>query len=174
MIMWLQNFFGSPFFSIVGGISTILMILGFSYTAYLVIRGVLPVWYRLGIGLSKSKIAIFSLNEFNCLRDMLIDSKIFKEKNIIQVNKNDLRKACKLQILLVHWKDFQNEMHDILSLKKDNQALIIYAPQEEGKIEDVDILKEINQQRNSVIVNFRGRLMNDIITGLITVSYDKQ
>ncbi len=130
MITEITNFFESPFFSIVGGISTILMILGFFYIAYLVIRGVLPVWYRLGIGLSKSKIAIFSLNEFSCLKNMLTDSKIFKEKNIIKVNKNDLKKACKLQILLVHWKDFQNEIHDILLLKKDNQSLIIYAPQE--------------------------------------------
>lgn len=166
-------FFGSPFFNIVGGISTILMLSGFFYTGYLVIRGVLPVWYRLGIGLSKSKIAIFSEKEFDSLQNMLIDSKIFKEKNIIQVNKNDLKKACKLQILLVHWKDFQDKIHDILLSKKDNQALIIYAPQEEGRIEDAQILKKINQERNSVIVNFRGRLMNDIITGLITVSYEK-
>lgn len=172
MITEIANFFGGPFFSIVGGTSTILMIFGFLYTVYLVIKGVLPVWYRLGMGLSKSKIAIFSSTEFNSLRDMIADSRIFKEKNIIQINKNDLKKSEKTQIFLVHWQDFKEEIYDILSLKKDNIALIVYVPQNEGRIEDEDLLKKINQQRNSVIVNFRGRLMNDILTFLITVNYE--
>lgn len=167
------NFFNAPFFIVYGAISAIVSISVFFYTVYLVIKGVFPVWYRLGIGLSKSKIAIFSSNEFSSLRDMLVDSKIFKAKNILHMHKNDLEKAKKAQIFLVHWQDFKDKMSEIIFLKEDNKALIIYAPLEEGRIEDAGLLKEINQQRNSVIVNFRGRLMNDIITGLITTSYDR-
>lgn len=167
------NFFNHPFFIIVGGISTILIIVFFCYTVYLVLKGVFPVWYRLGIGLSKRKIAIFASTEFESLKSMLIDSKIFEKNNVIQINKNDLNKAEKETIFLVHWKDYQEKIDDILALKKDSTALIVYAPQSEGKIEPQEKMDKINSHRNAVVVNFRGRLLNDILTSLITTSYDR-
>lgn len=167
-------FFSSPFMTIVGGFSTLILILGSIYTIWHVLCGIVPVWIRLGKGLSKSTIAIFSDSQFNSLKTMIVDSKIFKEKNIIQVSNRDLKKAVKANVFLVHWKDFQNEMPDILLLKKDNTALIIYAPQNEGRIENQELLNKIDQERNSVLVNFRGRLMNDILTSLITVNYEQR
>lgn len=164
------NFFNHPFFIIVGGVATILMIVGFCYTAFLVIKGVLPVWYRLGIGLSKRKISIFAKDEYQSLSDMITASKIFT--TTIQINKNDIRKAEKETVYLVHWKEFQDKIDDIMSIKKDSTPLIIYAPTQEGRIDDENMNK-INSHRNSVVVNFRGRLLNDILTSLITTSYDK-
>lgn len=166
-------FFNSPFFIIVGGFSTIAMVAGFLYTVYLILCGVLPVWYRLGIGLSKGKIAIFASSEFSSLHSMLVDSGIFKEKNIVQINKNELKKAVDKNIFLIHWKDFADKIDDILNIKKDSTALIIYAPQNEGRI-DQSILDRINEHRNTIIVNLRGRLLNDVLTSLITVSYERK
>jgi hypothetical protein len=167
------NFFNHPFFLIVGGITTIIAIVGFIYTMYLVIKGIFPVWYRLGMGLSKRKIAIFAEKEFNNLRDILVDSKIFEEKNIIQIYKESIKKAASISLLLVHWLCFENEIDKILEMKKDSDALIIYAPQDEGFI-DKNILTKINLARNVVIVNFRGRLLNDILTSMMTTSYEKR
>ena len=62
---------------------------------------------------------------------------------------------------------------NILKIKDDSDALIIYAPQEEGLI-DRSILEKINLERNSIVVNFRGRLLNDILTCMITTSYVKK
>jgi len=59
-------------------------------------------------------------------------------------------------------------------MKKDSTPLIVYAPQNEGRIEPQEVIDEINQHRNSVIVNFRGRLLNDILTSMITTSYEKR
>lgn len=165
------NFFNHPFFIIVGGSATILMIFGFFYTVFLVIKGVLPVWYRLGIGLSKRQIAIFAKDEYASLNSMLTDSKIFSKT--LQINKNDIRKAEKETIFLVHWKEFQYELDDIMAIKKDSTPLIIYAPTQEGSIDDENMNK-INSHRNSVVVNLRGRLLNDILTSLITTSYEKR
>jgi len=165
------NFFNHPFFIIVGGVSTILMIVGFCYTAFLVIKGVLPVWYRLGIGLSKRKIAIFAKDEYQSLSDMITASKIFT--TTIQIHEDDIKKAEKETIFLVHWKEFKNKIDEIISIKNDTTPLIIYAPTKEGRIEDEDMSK-INSHRNSVVVNFRGRLLNDILTSLITTSYEKR
>lgn len=168
----ITDFFNHPFFIIVGGLATVLMILSFIYTACLLIKGVFPVWYRLGIGLSKRRVAIFASSEYMSLKSMLVDSKIFKEENIIQINKNDMKKSENETLFLVHWKDYQDKINEILDLKKDNTALIIYAPPNEGRIEDSSILNKINLHRNSIIVNFRGRLLNDIVSSLITTSYD--
>lgn len=171
--MKITEFFDHPFFIIVGGIGTVLMIIGFLYTAWLAIRGVFPVWYRLGIGLSKRRIAIFASTEYESLRSLLIDSKIFSGNNITQINKNDLRKSENETLYLVHWKDYQDKLDEILALKKDSTALIVYAPLNEGRIENQAMLDKINNHRNTLIVNFRGRLLNDILTSLITTSYDK-
>lgn len=164
------DFFNHPFFIIVGGTMTLLAVLGFSYTVWLVIRGVLPVWYRLGVGLSRRKIAIFSATEFASLSNMLSDSKIFERKNIIQIHKNDLSKAEKETVFLVHWKDYKDKIDDILNYKKDGTALIVYAPQNEGRIDPPEMDK-ITSHRNTVVVNFRGRLLNDILVSLITTAY---
>ena len=165
------KFFNHPFFIIVGGVTTIFMIVGFCYTSFLVIKGVFPVWYRLGIGLSKRKIAIFAKDEYESLDNMLTDSKIFTKT--IQIHKNDIKKAEKESVFLVHWNEYKDKIDDILVLKKDSTPLIIYAPQEEGRI-DNSLMKKINSHRNSVVVNLRGRLLNDILTSLITTCYDKR
>src|SRR4030042_1190162 len=123
------DFFNHPFFIIVGGLTTLLMIIGFIYTIYLIIRGIFPVWYRLGMGLSKRKIAIFADEEFDNLKNMLVDSKIFELENIIKIDKKSIKKAKSITLFLVHWKCFEAEIDNILKIKDDSDALIIYAPQ---------------------------------------------
>lgn len=173
MIAELANFFGSLFFNIVGGISTILMMVGFLYTAYLLIKGVVPVWYRIGMGLSKRKIAVFSDEKFDDLKDMLVDSKLFKTKNIFKVSKDNLEKAEKETMFLIHWNEYKNKIDKIISMKAASTAMIVYAPQNEGRIEQESIDK-INEQINSVIVNFRGRLLSDILISMITTIYKQK
>jgi hypothetical protein len=171
---YIVNFFGNQFFIIIGGGSTLLMIGGSLYTVFLIIKGVLPVWYRLGRGLSKGRIAVFASTEYGSLESMLVDSNIFKKKNIMQINGNDIKKAEKADLFLVHWKDYATKIDEIIEIKKDGIALIVYAPQSEGRIEEPATLAKINNQRNSIIVNLRGRLLNDILISLITTSYERK
>lgn len=167
---YITSFFSSSFFTVVGGIYTLISILGLIYVIYLVIKGTLPIWYRLGIGLSKREIAVFAKNEFPSLESLLVDSKIFKKNNIIQIHENSLKKAKGKSVYLVHWIDFSDKLNEILALKDDNTALIIYVPHTGEKLNN-EQLNRINEERNSTIVNFRGRLLNDILVSLITTSY---
>jgi hypothetical protein len=164
-------FFNHPFFIIVGGISTISLMLGSLLSVILIVKGIVPVWIRLGSGLIKRKIAVFALDEFTSLRSMLVDSSLFRDKNIVQIHKNDVAKAEEFTFFILHWKDYGESIDQILSLKKDKTALVVYAPQHEGRIDD-ESLKKINNQRNAVIVNFRGRLLNDIFVSLMTTVQD--
>lgn len=170
----MANIFNNSGFIVPAGILTILGILPRFLKFFWTVVGLIPFLYKLGLGLSKNSIAIFaSSNEYDSLRKMLVDSKIFKEKNITQIPKNSLKSAANASVLLVHWKDFQDKITEILAAKSDDVALIVYAPPQEGRIDD-DSLNKINQERNAVVVNFRGRLMNDIFTSLITANYGKR
>ena len=164
------DFFNHPFFAVVGGLAILLAVLQAIYAIYLFAKGVIPVWIRLGMGLSKRKIAVFADTEFDSLESMLVDSEIFLKSNVVKIEKNSIRKAEGLTLFLVHWKCFKSEIDEILRMKTDPVALVIYAPQSEGFIEN-DALQKISQQRNTIIVNFRGRLLNDIFISMMTSSY---
>ena len=169
----LVNFFNHPFFIVIGGVSVVIIVISFLYSLYLIIRGIVPVWYRLGKGLARRNIAIFAeAEEFNSLKDMLVDSRLFKPKNIHQIQINNIKKADNYTVFLVHWSKYKNNINDIVTMKKDSTALVIYSPQNEGMI-DSESLNLINSHRNSIIVNFRGRLINDIFVSLITTVYSK-
>ena len=168
MLVEIEHFFDAPFFAIIGGLTIIASIITSGYSLYLIIKGILPVWFRLGKGLSSSQIAIFSKTQQDDLESMLIDSKIFRKKNLLRITaKESVHSVEKAKVLLVHWADFKEDLEHIFKLKKDATALIIYAPSSEGRIDDSN-MEKINMYRNAVVVNFRGRLMNDILTSLVT------
>lgn len=156
----------------VGLISKLILIVSIIYAISLWTSGVIPVIYRLGKSLSTGKIAVFAATEYSSLSNMLVESKLFRQSNIIQVSKNEIEKAKSANIFLVHWNEFKDSIDRILTVKDDNTALIVYAPQHEGLI-DKDSLEKINMRRNTVIVNMRGRLLNDILISSITSNYGK-
>ena len=161
------DFFNRPVFVVLGGISTLITLTAVLYGAYLFARGIFPVWYRLGMGLSKRKIAVFAEKEFDDLRDMLVESGLFLKKNVIKIEKQSIKKAQGMTLFLIHWKSFESEIEKILEMKEFGTALIVYAPQSEGFI-DKPMMDKISQERNSIVVNLRGRLLNDILVSMIT------
>lgn len=166
------DFFNHPFFMIVGGLLSLVAVFGVFSTIYLVLRGIVPIWYRLGIALSKRKIAIFADEKFNELKDILVDSGMFQEKNIIKIDMPALKKAKNISFYLIHYSKCQDIIDDILLLKNDSDALVVYSPQDEGFI-GTEILNKLNAQRNTIIVNLRGRLLNDIMVSMITTSFSR-
>lgn len=155
---------------LVGNLSTLIVLCGAGFTVYLFLKGILRVWWRLGLGLARRKIAVFADQEFEDLRSLLIDSGLFQNANVIQIPKSALKRAEGYDMFLVHWKAFVNEMDEILKMKKDSTALIVYAPQSEGFI-DKPFMEKINAQRNAIVVNLRGRLLNDVLVSMITTGY---
>ncbi len=146
------------------------LILGF--IAWL--RGIRPAVIRLGNGLSKRKISIFAKAEFSAsLSSLLVDSGLFKDDNIIKITtEGDFGKAEDSTLLLVYYPDWKDKMIQIRDLKRDKEALVIYAPRSEGQIPE-NIMAELDVKRNVTVVNFRGRLLNDMVTAMITTGYTK-
>jgi len=168
----INSFFSLPFFTVFGGISTVVVIAAALYSGYLFWQGVFPVLWRLGHGLSKREIAVFADSQFVDLKAMLVDSGLFRGENIVQISKESIDKAEDISLLLMHWDAYKDVLHKILPIKKDRDALIVYAPQDEGRI-DPDSMDKINKKRNAIIVNLRGRLLNDVLSSMITTGYQK-
>jgi hypothetical protein len=165
------KFYNSPPFTIIGGITVTLMFIALIYRLACWTFGITPIVFRLGIALWRRKVAIFgSADRFESLKMSLIDSNIFKKKNIIHISSDNIDKAKDVTIFLVDWETFGDKTEQIFSARKNHQtAIVIYAkpasiPQE--------IMNDIANRANTVVVNFRGRLLNDILTSLITTSYD--
>ncbi len=169
----ISSFFSQPFFILFSGISSVIVIGTFFYSLFLYVTGVFPVLWRLGHGLSSRKIAVFADSKFDELKQILVDSGLFKAKNIIKIGKGSIRKADDISLRLMHWDAYKDELQEILPMKKDLDVLIVYASQDEDRIDDAS-RDMINKHRNVIVVNFRGRLLNDVLTSMITTGYQKK
>ncbi len=158
----------------IGVIETIVLVVGIIWGFILWTRGVFPALYRLGNGLAKRKIAVFAKGDnVSSLRSLLNDSKLFRTKNIFEItDAKDIGKAEEASVYLVFWHDWASDIAQILEKKPDTCALIVYAPYEKGRIPD-EQMKNLDGKRHTAVTNFRGRLLNDIVTAMITTSYEK-
>ena len=164
------------FFEFYGFVSTFILTIILIVGMVLWFKGILPVLFRLGHGLAKGKIAIFAKGDnLNSLKSLLLDSELFSEKNLIEIrSNNDFGKSEKSTLFLLFWHDWEKrDIDEILIRKTDKTALVIYATRDKGSISEEDF-KKINKERNASIANLRGRLLNDIISFLITTSYENK
>lgn len=175
----IYQFFNHPFFVIFGGISATLIIVGVLLNFLFWVLGIAPLLWRLGYGRWFRKIAIVANDEFfNVLKSDLTDSGIFREKNIFHISTQSLSKVKNHYLLLVHYQSFTEEnIKEILANKNSKAGMVFYYPgfsPKDGKLIPDKIRDQINSKENTTIVNFRGRLLNDIVTTLITTSYEKR
>ncbi|HEY5368354.1 MAG TPA: hypothetical protein VIJ75_05115 [Hanamia sp.] len=161
--------------TIVGVIETIILLFFLIRTIVLWVTGISPALWRLGNGLAKRKIAIFAKGDnVSSLKSLLLDSKLFKEKNICEITKTaDLEKAEEASVYLVFWHDWAQDIENILNKKPDKCPLVVYAPYNLERIPS-EQMKSLDGKRHSSVTNFRGRLLNDIVTSMITTSYDRK
>ena len=130
--------------------------------------GVVRVLFRMSRALSKNKIAVFAnVNEFDDIQQVLVDSGLFKKKNIHHINKGRVMAAASMDLFVLHWPSFNEKIDDVLSIKKDAVGLVVYAPREDGDVNKAD-RKKLNRHRNVSLVNFRGRLLQDVFISTIT------
>ncbi len=163
------------FLTVVGTIDSIILVGVIGYAFYLWLSGIAPVLLRLGNGLAKRKVAIFAKGDnLVALRNLLLDSKLIKAKNICEVaTPQDMEASHGASLFLIYWPDWSADIDVILDRKSDSCALIVYQPYDQGRIPD-DVMKKLDGKRHTAVTNFRGRLLNDIVTAIITTSHEKE
>ena len=161
--------------AVVGTAETLVLLATLGYGFVLWTRGVFPALLRLGNGLARRNIAIFATAENSAsLTRLLLDSGLFKPKNILEIARpQDIGVAERASVYLVFWHDWAERIGEILNKKPDKCALIVYAPRDHGPIPE-NLMKELDGHRHTAVTNFRGRLLNDIVTAMITTSYEQE
>lgn len=160
------------FLTIVGWIDAAVLVVVVLTAVVLWFRGIVPALWRLGSGLARRKIVIFAKgDQLTSLRDLLIDSKLFRKGNIESISRiDDIGRAQDATVYLVWWSDWAADIDAILGRKPDSAPLIVYAPYEQPKLTPAEMTK-LDGHRNTAITNFRGRLLNDVVTSMITTAY---
>ncbi len=150
-------------------ISTIVVIISGIIALIMFINGIAFALFRLGNGLAKRKIAIFAdSNKVNSLKQLILKTKLFRKKNIFGITtKGDFKTAEKASMYLVVWDDWKEkeDVDKMIKQKKGDTAFIIYAPPDSISKEK---MVKFNEEPNVIVVNFRGRLLNDIVISMIT------
>ena len=161
-----------PLFAFIGAATILVTFLGFVYRIVCWAFCITPIAFRFGIALQKREVALFGDDTaFGSLKDCLLDSKIFKDKNIIHIRSNNIDKAKDKTIFLIDWSSAGNDIEKIFAARKNHQTpVVIYA---KPSTIPQDKMTDIANRSNTVVVNFRGRLLNDILTSLVTTSYDR-
>lgn len=175
--MNLLNFL-TTFVNIVGALTTVFAVCLFIWAVISWILGVYPLFLRLGFGRWARKIAIVANdNMYSTLKTDLVDTGVFREKNIYQIKEEALSKVKETTLALVHYQSFtEDQIKTILSNKKSNAGFVFYFPEftPPSVVISQEMMKAINNQQFTTIVNMRGRLINDIVTTLLSTSYDKR
>lgn len=167
------DFFNHPVFIIIGGLTVVFAAIGIIYRIVCMTLGVTPLVFRVGKAIWRRKIAIVGSSEsFKILNECITDSGIFKNRNVVHITTENIDKVKEYSILLVDWETSSSKIDQIFVARKNhNTAVIVFAkagtiPQEK--------MPEIANKSNTVVVNFKGRLLNDILNSLITTSFDGQ
>jgi hypothetical protein len=161
--------------TIIGYFDACIIIATIIWAIVLWAKGISPALFRLGNGLARRKIAVFAKNDnLSSLENLLLGSSLFYKKNILGITKkDDVGIAEGATLFLVFWHDCSEFIDEILQKKPDSCALIVYAPRNLGPIPEDQMIK-LDGHRNTAVSNFRGRLLNDIVTAMITSSYEKK
>lgn len=162
---------------IIGGITAIISLIGLFYVIICWFLGITPLLRRLGLGRWFRKVYIAAQGDsYENLSSDLIDSGVFREKNINQITSESIAKIKDSDLILLDYNSFkEDEIKKIISNKKSKAGLVVYFPIKtgSGRIGD-EIMELINNEPHTVLVNFRGRLINDLLVTLLCTSYDKK
>ncbi|MEX2405457.1 MAG: hypothetical protein WD579_02530 [Candidatus Paceibacterota bacterium] len=137
-----------------------------------------PLFLRLGFGRWSRKIAILANDgKYSSLKTDVVDTGIFREKNIHQIKNDSLSKVKDVSLALIHYQSFsKEEITTILNSKRSNAGFIFYFPEftPPTTVIPPNVMNQINNHQFTIVVNMRGRLMNDIIVTLLSTGYEKK
>lgn len=160
----------------VGVLTTIYAVLMFFVSITFWVIGIGPLLYRLGFARWKRKVHIVSdAQTFSELKTDLTESGVFREKNIINISASHLSSIKESNLVLVHYPYLSDEqIQMVLSNKRTSAGFIFYFPEftPSNRISD-ETLRVINGQAFTTIVNFRGRLINDLVVTMLSTSFKK-
>jgi len=131
-------------------------------------KGILKPLWRLGLGLSRKKITVIaSQKDSESLVNLIKSSHIFTTKNIFKIiSKEDSEDIKRSNVILFKYSGAPFTLKQVLKKKHDDSAIVIYA--KPGEIQNSEDWKLMDEYRNISVCNLKGRLLNDLLTLMMT------
>ena len=163
------EFFKHDFFVVFGGLMATITLFAFAWGVYLFFKGILPVTLRFGSALAKRKVAIIgNADAQKLIKATLVSSKIFSAKNLYTCSPKDMEDIPLGAVVIVDWESCQDDFYHVQEFRANAQMpIIIFAKPASIPPE---LLGAVANAPNTVVVNFRGRLLNDVLTAMMTSS----
>ena len=138
----------------------------------LAIMGLIKPAYRFGKAIAWKKVFIVSDSETrHDLRCDLERSGLIKHKNILEKSKGQTGELRGARLLIVDFNYLgADEVLRIVSAKCPDCGVLVYA--KPGSIKS-DCTEKLNLYQHVSVVNFRGRLVNEVLLLLLSTSFTK-
>lgn len=166
-------FFNHPIFAIAGGITVLISSIALVYRLTSMFLGVSPILFRFAKAIWGRKIAIIGDAQAHSeLVEVVKISKVFKSKNIKTINVGNHTALKSHSLILVDWNSCQGVINEIFAARaNENTVVIVYAAPQSIPLA---MMQTLPNRPNTIIVNAKGRLANDILISLLTSSFDVQ
>ena len=160
---------------VIGAVTIVIAIIGGLATFFGWTMGISMVMKRLGLGRWYRKVLIISdVSNGTSLKKDLIDSGVFREKNIIVIGEQNISDVKSSDLMLLdYWSISPEKALTAIANKQSHAGLVVYSPMKKGRIAD-EVTERINDEPFTTLVNMRGRLVNDLLITLMSTSYDKK
>ena len=145
-----------------------------------------PVVKRLGMGLKKRKIYIYS-DEADKVKNLVANSGLFEKDNVEsnplgELDQENLRDYLRDKSLLIY--DYSTStvegdarLESVLNNKSEKAGLIILAAPGSipSKKDNPDcLMAKVSRTPNAVVVNAQGRMLNDLLILMMTTDFQKK
>lgn len=160
-------------FGVIGTLSTIAVV--FSFVRYVlpsILCLAVPA-FRFGQSIAWKKVFIISSGDtLRELRGDLGRSGIIKKRNIITKTKGEMSDLDGARLLILDYAHLgETEVLEVVSHKDSNCGVLVYA---ETEVIPKEVMRKLNLYRHVSVVNFRGRLINEILLLLVSTSFTRK
>ena len=127
---------------------------------------------RIGMVWSRKISVAADRDAFESLKKDIKNAGIMKDKNISHIDSGHLSDVSKSNVVLVDYASIHEDgLRTILDKMQPDAGLIIYA-KIPFRLPD-DLMQKVCDSPYTIVVNFRGRLVNDILVALMTTPVKK-
>lgn len=158
---------------LIGGVTTLATIIATGVIVFFAITGLLKAMWRFGIGVAWRKVFIVADADVRDeLQGDLMRSGIVRKSNIETITRGQTSNLKRARLIILDYEYLgEDEIVRIVSQKDSDCGVLVYA--KPGVIPG-EVMMKLNLSQHVSVVNFRGRLVNEVLIMLLSTSFSRK
>lgn len=173
MLVALNGFAGSPFFTIASAIQIVVDIMVVLAVVVMIVGNLAKPLWRFGKARWKKPILIYGNSEqYGSLKKDFVATGIVRERNVSRADADHMGEIAEAWTIVICADGIEDDdVIRILEAKPPRCAALVYAPP--NRRLGPAAYKECNMREHVAVCNMRGRLTDELILTLFTTSFKK-